>query len=279
MMDIQSFIDHYCFEIYIGNVDWPLNNICCWRTREAGTGAPFADGRWRWGMYDTDESTGIYDTGMGTYASDPFLEENHWFGSPLTTPLMSNLIESGTFKKQFSLTFMDMINKNFAYAQVHDKLYEMAEIYEKPMVKTYHRFNGGEYTKDTFWDNIAVIDEFYEKRADMIVPYFAKALGLSGEVGEITLETACVTDVSYSGAPLGEAGGTVLLNTIAPDFEDGVWKGSYFTDYPVTVMAVPAEGYRFVGWQGDCESEETVIEADVTRKGVCLRAVFAPEEP
>ena len=279
MMDIQSFIDHYCFEIYIGNVDWPLNNICCWRTREAGLESPFSDGRWRWGMYDTDESTGIYDTGMGTYDSDPFLEENHWFGSPLTTPLMSNLILNETFKKQFVLSFTDMINNNFAYAEVHDKLYEMAAIYEKPMVKTYHRFNGGEYTEDTFWDNIAVIDEFYEKRADKIVPYFAKALGLSGEVGEVTLETACMTGVSYDGAVSDEAGGTVLLNTIAPDFEKGVWRGSYFTDYPVTVTAVPAEGYRFVGWQGDCESEETVIEVDVTGEGICLRAVFAPEEP
>ena len=58
-----------------------------------------------------------------------------------------------------------------------------------------------------------------------------------------------------------------------------MWRGSYFTDYPVTVTAVPAEGYRFVGWQGDCESEETVIEVDVTGEGICLRAVFAPEEP
>ena len=111
------------------------------------------------------------------------------------------------------------------------------------------------------------------------MPYFAKALGLSGEVGEVTLETACMTGVSYDGAVSDEAGGTVLLNTIAPDFEKGVWRGSYFTDYPVTVTAVPAEGYRFVGWQGDCESEETVIEADVTGEGICLRAVFAPEEP
>lgn len=283
MMDIQSFIDHYCFEIYIGNTDWPLNNICCWRSRtQAGTGEAEAagvgtgesgaagagecrDGRWRWGVYDTDESTGIYDDGMSTYESDPFSEESHWFGTPLTTPLMSGLIENETFRQQFALTFMDMANKNFAYRDVHDKLYEMAARYAAPMEKSYHRFNGGVYTADTFWENIGVIDEFYEKRADYVVPDFADALGLSGETGEVTLQA--------------DAGGTIRLNTISPDLKDGEWRGAYFTDYPVTATAVPEKGYRFAGWQGTYESDGETIEAAVTKEGICLRAVFTPEEP
>lgn len=278
MMDIQSFIDHYCFEIYIGNSDWPENNLCCWRSRTRDGASPYEDGKWRWGVYDTDESTGIYDEGMTTYDSNTFLAKNHWFGSPLTTPLMSNLIENAAFKKQFSLTFMDMANKNFAYGEVHDKLYEMAARYEAPMVKSYRRFNDGVYTQDTFWENIAVIDEFYEKRAAYIVSYFSEALDLSGETGEVTLETARMTDVSENVELTGE-GGTVLLNTIAPDMAEGVWKGSYFIDYPVTATAVPAKGYRFVGWQGTYQSKEPVIEADVVKEGICLRAVFAQEKP
>lgn len=303
MMDIQSFIDHYCFEIYIGNTDWPLNNLCCWRSRTqagaeengtagvgagesgtagagagengtAGTGqngtagaaaAAYRDGRWRWGVYDTDESTGIYDDGMSTYESDPFSEEAHWFGTPLTTPLMSGLIGNESFRQQFCLTFMDMVNKNFAYQDVHGKLYEMAARYAAPMEKSYHRFNDGVYTADTFWENIGVIDEFYEKRADYVVPDFAEALGLSGETGKVTLQT--------------EGGGTILLNTIAPDLKDGEWQGVYFTDYPVTATAVPEKGYRFAGWQGTYESDGETIEAAVTKEGICLRAVFTPEEP
>lgn len=294
MMDIQSFIDHYCFEIYIGNTDWPLNNLCCWRSRAGteaggaglvGTGTgkdgteEYRDGRWRWGVYDTDESTGIYEEGMGTYGSDPFAEESHWFGSPLTTPLMSGLIKNETFRQQFCLTFMDMVNKNFAYEDVHGKLYGMAAIYAAPMEKSYHRFNDGVYTLDTFWGNIGVIDEFYKKRPDYVVPYFAKALGLSGKTGEVVLQTVCMTDMSEMTELSEGEGGTIRLNTITPDFKDGEWRGNYFTDYPVTATAVPAEGYRFVGWQGICESQETVVTADVTEEGICLRAVFAPEEP
>lgn len=320
MLDIQSLIDHYCFEIYIANTDWPLNNLCCWRSREkagaleaeagktgedaaktVGTeeekaGAEeYRDGRWRWGVYDTDESTGIYEEGMGTYASNPFSEESHWFGAPLTTPLMSGLIENASFRRQFGLTFMDMVNKNFAYQDVHDKLYEMAARYASPMEKSYHRFNEGGYTSDTFWENIGVIDEFYEKRADYAVPYFAEALGLSGETGEVVLQTICVTDVSEmtdmseigagsfketsDGQMQGDAqGGTIVLNTISPDLKDSEWRGTYFTDYPVTATAVPDEGWCFVEWQGTYESGEETIEAPVTRDGICLRAIFAPEK-
>ena len=119
------------------------------------------------------------------------------------------------------------------------------------MEKSYHRFNEGVYTSDTFWNNIGVIDEFYEKRADYAVPYFAEALGLSGETGEVTLQTACVTDVSET-TDMSENGagsfketsdeqmqagtdvqcGTIVLNTISPDLKDGEWRGTYFTDYP-----------------------------------------------
>lgn len=176
MMDIQSFIEQYCFEIYIGNSDWPLNNVCCWRTRETDENNPYADGRWRFGVYDTDESTGIYKDGMCTYDSNPFTEEAHWAGSPFTAKLMSRLLANADFRRQFEQTFTDMIKKNFAYPQVHDKLYKMAARYEKPMVKSWHRFNDGSYTADTFWENIAVVDEFYRKRADYVIPYFEEAM-------------------------------------------------------------------------------------------------------
>lgn len=178
MMDIQSFIEQYCFEIYIGNSDWPLNNVCCWRVREVDKsgGNPYADGRWRFGVYDTDESTGIYKEGKCTYYSNPFTEEAHWAGSPFTTILMSRLLANESFRQQFETAFYEMINKNFAYPQVHDKLYEMAARYEEPMVKSYHRFNDGVYTVDTFWENIAVLDEFYQKRAGYVIPYFEEAM-------------------------------------------------------------------------------------------------------
>lgn len=262
MMDIQSFIDHYCFEIYIGNTDWPLNNVCCWRSRERDEDSLYEDGRWRWGVYDTDESTGIHAEGMSTYSSNAFLDEAHWFGNPMTTPLMANLLANQEFRKQFVLSFMDMANENFAYDRVHEQLYELAPLYAEPMVQTYHRFNGDDYTLDTFYENIGKIDEFYRYRYEYIVPYMAEAMELGGSLEEVTLQTT--------------PGGSIVFNTIEPDMTSGEWSGSYYTDYPVTATAVAQEGYRFVGWQGSCEDTQETIEAEVKEGGIMLKAVFEP---
>ncbi len=59
MMDIQSFIDYYCAECYIANIDWPINNNCCFRSRNIKHDSKYEDGRWRWAMFDTDDSDNI----------------------------------------------------------------------------------------------------------------------------------------------------------------------------------------------------------------------------
>lgn len=262
MMDMQSFIDYYVTEMYVGNTDWPVNNVCRFRSREVREGSAYEDGRWRFALYDTDESTGGGSTG---YDMNPFEGETYYHKiSPMDTELMANLLDNEEFRQQFCVIFMDMINKNFAYSQVHDKLYEMADVYALPMVNSYHRFNKDEFTLETFWDNIAVLDEYMENRSDYMIPYLSQAMGLSGVTGEVTLQT--------------EGQGSVRLNTITPTMEQGEWKGTYLTDYPVTVTAVAQEGYRFVCWQGSYESTEETIEADVLEEGICLRAVFELEE-
>ena len=70
------------------------------------------------------------------------------------------------------------------------------------------------------------------------------------------------------------AGGTIVLNTATPDLSQGSWTGQYYTDYPVTVTAIPTDGYQFVGWSGSVTSKETTIEADVLAGGIVLEAVF-----
>lgn len=45
-IDIQSYIDYLCFEIYIGNCDSVANNFARWRSLKIGD-SEYEDGRWR----------------------------------------------------------------------------------------------------------------------------------------------------------------------------------------------------------------------------------------
>lgn len=45
LIDIDCFIDYYCFQLFVSNYDWPSNNMRCWQTK---------GGKWRWIFFDGD---------------------------------------------------------------------------------------------------------------------------------------------------------------------------------------------------------------------------------
>ena len=142
------------------------------------------------------------------------------------------------FVKQFVISFMDMANVNFSIDNV-----------ENAFAK---------------WDRELDDDlrRFFEQRFDYIVPYMAEEFNLTGTLEDVILQ---VNET---------AGGTIKLNTTTPDLSEGSWTGKYYTDYPVTATAIPADGYEFVGWSGSVTSNSDTIEAEVVEGGIILEAVF-----
>jgi hypothetical protein len=53
-----------------------------------------------------------------------------------------------------------------------------------------------------------------------------------------------------------ENGGCIKINTVIPD--NYPWTGEYFEDIPVSITAIPNDGYNFVGWEGLDANEITV---------------------
>ena len=59
--------------------------------------------------------------------------------------------------------------------------------------------------------------------------------------------------------------------------ENGEWTGEYISGYTVTVTAIPKEGYRFAGWEGDILSDEESLSITLSEEGIALRAIFEKE--
>lgn len=170
-MDMQSFIDWMCTNIYIANTDTkPLGgNVLTWQTLTPENDAE-GDGRFRWEhvkalLENLEEQHAWADTGWMRWNTAP---------------------QTGTFEEQT--------------AELHT---------------------------------------FFEHRAEYIIPMLAEHFGLQGPLVDTTLSS------------VPDKQGSIKLNTISPDLSETDWNGQYYTDYPMTVRADSAKGYRFVRWEVD----------------------------
>lgn len=259
LIDMQSYIDYYAAEIYIGRYsDWPVNNEALWRTRKVGDGE-YEDGRWRWLLFDVDGLALSGDvTDMDTMAET--MDKSAMF---------RNLCRNEAFREQFTVTFMDLVNTSFEREHVDTVVSEYIDFMTEPMGTHLKRFFGVE-EPSLFLDAMADIQGFLDKRKPYIVEYLKKDFGLSDSLATVTVK---INDPSA---------GRVMLNTIEPDFgQEDEWSGEYFTDYPVTLTAAAGEGYRFAGWKcsslSEGESVEETLKLPVEEKGITVEAVFVKE--
>ena len=211
IVNLQSYIDFSCINIYLGNADLiDKKNSVLWRTHRKENDE-YGDTRWNWALYDMDLLTGTVrdELGLKTNAEvDSFSQGgiNVDYIPYNKTDIYAALRVNPDFCRQFVLTFMDLVNTTFSVEHV-------AAIFT----------NWEEYTIDSYDDG------FFLHRADYIVPFMAAEFELTGSPVPVVL-SADKADVS------------ITLNTITPTLQradDGgyVWSGSYFTDYPVTVTA------------------------------------------
>lgn len=247
IMDIQSYIDFSCVNVYFANLDYnEYKNMVCWRVREREAGR-YGDGRWRWGLYDLDLEN--LDYGVKMEDINTFTMDTHYAGSAFNTrQIYVALKQNAIFRRQFVLSFMDMVNTDFTVENAAAAM------------------ESWEITMPWWGMQPDWVENFFPARTEAITGYLAEEFELTGTQEIVTLS---VSD---------EAAGYIVLNTIAPELKGGSWSGSYFTDYSITVTAVANSGHRFVGWQSsgavlDQPGQETVT-LEIPKGGLTLSAVF-----
>ncbi len=194
-VDMQSLCDILAVQLYIGNEDFSMaQNITAWRSSVIDPANPYADGKWRFVIYDLDftlECTANDFTYTSSY--NPFTQPQPWAGGGFLNwaynwdrnyPFSLNLLKSADFVEQFSATFEEIATVNFAFDRVNAEMNRCITRLLPNMEKYVARYHswyrdGAETLEEDFYANMLPDRTYLETRAQYVIPYMRAACGLN----------------------------------------------------------------------------------------------------
>ncbi len=152
-VDIDSMADYFATEVYIGNYDLNMDtNFALWRSREKEEDRSFRDGRWRFVLYDTEFSSGIY--GHSTTRA----ETDHLGMHMESFPIFAAAMKNREFRRKYNDSIL-RLQEIFSDENVRESLQSYAAVYGPHMERYHVRF-------DQFYES-------YEKSIDVINSFFS----------------------------------------------------------------------------------------------------------
>ena len=249
MLDMGSFADYCAVQFYIVNEDGPFsnNNWQMWRVRTPDGSSPYADGKWRMMLYDTDYSSGVYSGGSG-YDQDnisPILYGED-FEDYHPALLFQNLMLSDEFRLEFIRACCDVRNVYFNSSRAEQMLEAMRAQYEPYVPDSIRRFGPQWLTWDSeghLKTNLEYLNKFFQRRASNFIGVVQTALDLEDSVG---------INIRIKGA------GEIYINGRNVPVKNNA-RLEVFAECGLTVTAVPDEGATFKGWT---VSDDSAVLAD-----------------
>lgn len=225
--DMEYYCDYIIGESWMGNADWPWNNIKIYRSDASGY-------RWRFCLIDMELAmepnswTDCYydhiDYMINYDPSNPYV--NIW----------QKGIQNDRFRYYFINRYADVMNTEYKFDRISDIESDFFTQTVVEMPDEYARWgNPGNIPQQMteFYDNHITFSSQLELRNDVIRNQILTNFSLPNLV-DLTL------DVDPIGA------GEIHISTIQPD--DYPWQGIYFNGVPVKIVAVPNPGYNFNKW-------------------------------
>lgn len=184
MMDIQSYLDYFCANMYLANTDYGFEEAAAWKTRES-TGDGYNDGRWRWIVGKMDNTVSNAATGnYSTYSIDTYLQSG-----VMGDEIFWGLMQNDKFKVLLKATMEKFTNEVFEISRVEKIVDETAALVEKFTISSINRF-AGNVTDDFYSSEVEKIKEFFENRGEYIMHYTEEIIkngtSIYGEVYETT---------------------------------------------------------------------------------------------
>lgn len=174
MMDVQSYLDYLCINMYLANPQYGSETSCIWRTVTSDKGG-YEDGRWRWLLGKMDNSMANGTTGrLSTASIDSFLMK-----SVTQDPFLQSLLMNKSFCSQLKDTMTRMAKEVFDTERTETALHNSVDMMQKAALSSYKRFYGN--VSDNFYSSeVNKISAFFNERAEYILLYTEELVSQGG---------------------------------------------------------------------------------------------------
>lgn len=223
-VDIANFVDYNILQIYASNDDWPHQNVHQFRPAVPG-------GRWHWIFWDSDRGFAAQPVGRvdANIVAD-LLERDDRYTGGRDKLLLRKLLGNPGFRERFLLRTADLLNTTLAPVSVIDGIDALAAGLEPDIVYETSRWS----VSSNWAANVEELRDFARRRPDFVRQHMVESFDLAGTATLIF-------------EPPTDGGGCVAVNGFLLD--DMPWQGVYFQGIPIQIVAVPAPGHRFSGWE------------------------------
>lgn len=220
----ESLAAYVVAETYASNSDWWWNNIRMWRPRTA-------DGRWRWIVHDTGhgwpDPTWDHMATTVTWSDD---------GLPI-----ANALANDTFRALLANTAAEWLATSMSPEAGLARLDAMVADVEAAMPGQLERWCGTDLSAWTA--AVAVARTYVVVRPRTLDTQLMDHLDIADHAA-LTLDADPPGSGTFSLTAIDAAGPITV---------------DYYRDVPVTVTAVPAPGYAFVGWSDGTNTTEITL--------------------
>ena len=226
LLDIDEFINYMAVELYIGNDDWPDNNVKAYRSRN--------DGRFRFVCFDLDYPFHPWGRTMSSL--------NTYNNQVEMVALFLNLLNHDEFRRKFIDTFCIVAGSVFEKDRATNIVDELAATM-RPM----SQLDG--YTPDRSVSNIKnKLQGWIDTMMGQLQQYQPMKLsGVKKQNVKLTTDTE---------------GANLYINGLNVPY--AAFNGQLFA--PVTLEAKAPAGYTFAGWKKGSSASVQLIKNDDTWK-------------
>lgn len=266
LLDIDNFLTYYAINSYIGNGDWPNNNYKAYRFVSGDTSLSSEterfDGRWRFMMFDTDFSLGLYGTDFLEQHIAKLLDETYFGLQPENwdldvhddgekykrSDLLISLCKRDDIRERFTGIVLDVMNWYYDDVKVAEKLDEMHELRLHELVAA------GNAGKTNIWNvsrELQTAKDWISKRPYSAKRQLSKCFPEYSEVYTVAAEPSETAEITINTAVINP--GDVFY-----------FKGEYFKGMELELRCRTTEGFRFEYWliNGEKVYEQNTVISD-----------------